>query len=155
MMARKISNENIFYSIIALLAILFLHTAVSKFLNFGGFVKDMNNQPFPNEFTPFLVWAVPLTEIAIVLSFFFDKTRIAGLYASLVLMSVFTIYTALILAHVFSYVPCSCGGVVKYLNWKQHLVFNLFFVTITYWAIRLSKKNKQDYIQFIIPRFRY
>lgn len=151
----KFSNENVFYSIIALLAILFLHTAVSKFLNFSGFVKDMNNQPFPNEFTPFLVWFIPLTEIGIVFSFFFDKVRIVGLYASLILMSGFTVYTALVLAHVFAYVPCSCGGVVKYLSWKQHLVFNVFFVGISYWAIRLSKKNKQDFIQIIVPRFRY
>jgi hypothetical protein len=63
-----------------------------------------------------------------------------GLYASLVLMLAFTIYTAAVLLHAFKYVPCSCGGVIRKLTWPQHLVFNLFFVGISVAAIILLKK---------------
>ena len=136
--------KNIFLSsIYVALAILFLHTASSKFLNFSGFVHDMNNQPFPNNWTPFLVWAIPLTEIAIVISYFFSKTRLAGLYASLILMSVFTIYSALVLLHVFAYVPCSCGGFIKLLSWPQHLAFTLTISALCVWGIRLSRGQGQ------------
>ncbi|PIF45352.1 methylamine utilization protein MauE [Chryseobacterium sp. 52] len=129
--------------ITALLVLLFLHTAISKILDLDGFARDLNNQPFPNSLTPFLLWLLPLSEMVIAVALLFEKTRSMGLYASLVLMSLFTMYTALVLLHVFAYVPCSCGGVVSYLSWPQHLIFNLFFTSITYWAITLQK-NKAD-----------
>ncbi len=139
-MRHKFTTQTVYYFILALLTVLFLHTAVSKFMGFERFAYDIKNQPFPNELTPFLAWAIPTCELGIVLSFFFERTRIIGLYGSLVLMSLFTVYTSLVLSNAFEYIPCSCGGIVKYLNWKQHLVFNIFFTTISYWGIVLHKK---------------
>lgn len=126
---------------VALLVVLFVHTAISKFLDFNGFVYDLDNQPFPDSFTPFLSWFVPLLELAIVAGLLFEKTRSVALYASLILMVAFTVYASLVLLKVFDYVPCSCGGVVSYLNWTQHFFFNLFFVAITGAAI-LFRNNK-------------
>jgi putative oxidoreductase len=128
--------------IVILLVLLFLYTGLSKFLDFKGFTHDLNNQPFPNALTPVLRWLIPFVEIAIVMALIFEKTRMIGLYASLVLMSLFTVYTALVLFHVFEYVPCSCGGVIKHLTWPQHLLFNLFFLIITSMAIRLQSIDK-------------
>jgi putative oxidoreductase len=135
MRARKLFVE----VTVALLVVLFLHTAISKFLDFKGFVYDLNNQPFPNSFTPYLAWLIPITELVIVCCLLFEKTRLAGLYASLILLLVFTVYTCLVLLNVFAYVPCSCGGVVSYLTWAQHFYFNLFFVVITSIAIALNR----------------
>lgn len=133
------SSRKLFTDItVALLIVLFLHTAISKFLDFKGFVYDLNNQPFPNNFTPFLSWFIPLAELLIVVGLLFGKSRIVALYASLFLMIAFTIYTCLVLLKVFEYVPCSCGGVVSYLNWTQHFFFNLFFVVLIASSILLS-----------------
>lgn len=126
-------------TISALLIMLFLYASVSKFLDFKTFTGEMNNQPFPNSWTPFLVWAIPLSEIAIALSLIFERTRLVGLYTSLVFMSFFTVYAGAILLHFFSYVPCSCGGVISKLNWRQHLVFNLFFVALSIIGILLKR----------------
>jgi putative oxidoreductase len=128
---------------VLLLVFLFLYTGVSKLVDFKGFTNDLNNQPFPNGLTPVLKWIVPLTEIAIVILLLFEKRRLAGLYASAVLMSMFTLYTALVLLHLFEYVPCSCGGVIKQLTWPQHLVFNIFFVVISLLAIRAYKQEEK------------
>ena len=115
----------------ALLILLFLYASVSKFLDFKTFIKEMNNQPLPNSWTPFLVYFIPCSEIFLSVALIFERTRLLGLYGSLVLMGLFTIYATLILVHVFSYVPCSCGGVIKRLTWRQHLILNLFFVTLS------------------------
>jgi putative oxidoreductase len=128
-------------SISALLLMLFLYASISKFLDFQRFIGEMNNQPFPNSWTPFLVWTVPSLEIAISLTLIFERTRTAGLIASLVLMSLFTIYTGAILLHFFEYVPCSCGGVIRKLTWPQHLVFNLFFVGLSILGIILQRRH--------------
>jgi len=142
-------NKQVYIDIaVLLLVILFLYTGISKFVDFKGFTYDLNNQPFPNILTAFLRWMVPLTEIAIVIALLFEKSRLIGLYASFLLMSMFTVYTALVLFHVFDYVPCSCGGVIKHLTWPQHLVFNIFFVLISYIAIRFYRSMELHHYQY-------
>ncbi len=142
-MTRKIIIE----VICSLLVLLFLYTSLSKWLDFGTFSKEMYNQPFPHSFTPWIIWLLPGMEVLIVLVLLFEKTRLAGLWASFILMMLFTIYTILILARVFKRIPCTCGGVIKKLTWNQHLVFNLFFVGISLVGIILKRKSKAHYTQ--------
>jgi hypothetical protein len=132
----------------ALLIMLFLYASISKFLDFRTFIDQMNNQPLPNSWTPFLVWCIPLLEIAISVSLIFEYTRLLGLWASLVLMILFTIYTALVLFHFFPYVPCSCGGVIRHLTWRQHLILNLSYISVSVLGIvqQRSKHFKSIFI---------
>jgi len=136
-MKRKIIIE----IISSLLILLFLYASVSKWLAFKVFIGEMNNQPLPNWMTPYLVWGIPVIEVIIAIGLIFERTRIPALYASLVLMSAFTIYTIVILLHTFKYIPCSCGGVIRKLTWPQHLFFNLFFVGISILGIVLKKRE--------------
>lgn len=127
--------------IAALLVLLFLYTSLSKLLGFSLFVDEMNNQPFPNWMTPYLVVIIPGSEILIAVALLFDRTRTLGLYASGILLFLFTLYAALVLIHVFDYVPCSCGGMLKKLNWNQHLLFTLAFLILSITAIALNRKR--------------
>jgi hypothetical protein len=136
-MKRKIIIE----IISSLLILLFLYASVSKWLAFKVFIGEMNNQPFPNWITPFLVWSIPFIEVLIAVGLIFEKTRVPALYASLFLMLAFTVYTVAILLHAFKYIPCSCGGVIRKLTWPQHLFFNLFFVGISILGIMLKKRD--------------
>lgn len=94
------------------------------------FLYEMHNQPFPRWFAGIFIWILPFTEIVIVLLLLFNRTRLNGLRLAFSLMLLFTIYTTLILSGVFHRLPCSCGGVIKYLTWGQHFIFNLFFTAI-------------------------
>jgi putative oxidoreductase len=123
----------------ALLIILFLYASVSKFIDFTTFLHQMANQPWPTSWAPFVAWIVPTTEVLLALALIFERTRTLGLYGSLVLMSLFTIYTLIVLLHFFHYVPCSCGGVIRRLTWRQHLFFNLFFVVLSVFGINVSR----------------
>lgn len=136
-MKRKIIIE----LISSLLILLFLYASVSKWLAWRTFIGDMNNQPFPNWITPFLVWSIPTIEVLIAVALIFERARVKAFYASLFLMLAFTIYTVAILLHAFKYVPCSCGGVIRKLTWPQHLFFNLFFVGISILGIILKKRE--------------
>ena len=128
-------------AIAALLILLFLYAGISKFLEFDRFIGEMNNQPFPNSWTPFLVWTIPSLEVVIALALMFERTRLPGLIASSILMTLFTLYTGSVLLHFFAYVPCSCGGVIRKLSWPQHMVFNLFFVALSILGIILQRKK--------------
>ena len=127
--------------IAALLILLFLYASVSKFLDFKRFIDEMNNQPLPNSWTPFLVWGIPCLEIAISAALLFEYTRLLALYASLVLMTSFTIYSIMIIAHFFPYVPCSCGGVIRKLTWPQHLALNLSYVALSVLGLVLQRRK--------------
>ena len=127
--------------IAALLILLFLYASVSKFLDFKRFIDEMNNQPLPNSWTPFLVWGIPCLEIAISVALIFEYTRMLAFYASLVLMTLFTIYAIMIIAHFFPYVPCSCGGVIRKLTWPQHLALNLFYVALSVLGLVLQRRK--------------
>ena len=128
-------------SISALLIMLFLYASISKFLDFNRFFGEINNQPLPKSWTPFIVWTVPSLEIAISVALIFERTRLVGFISSLALMTLFTIYAAAILLHFFAYVPCSCGGMISKLNWPQHLVFDLFFVALSVMGIILQRRS--------------
>ena len=127
--------------IVALLVMLFLYASISKFLDFKTFIGQMNNQPLPNSWTPFLVWAIPLLEIAISVTLIFEYTRLVGLYASLILMLMFTLYTGIVLLHFFPYIPCSCGGVITKLSWRAHLFLNLLYVALSILGIILQRRK--------------
>jgi len=127
--------------IVSLYVLLFLYASLSKFLDFRTFVKEMDNQPLPNSWTPFLVWFIPCSEIALSLALIFERTRLTGLYGSLVLMGLFSSYTLIVLLHGFSYIPCTCGGIIKRLTWRQHLVLNLLFVGLAIAGIVFQRRK--------------
>ncbi len=125
----------------ALLIMLFLYASLSKFLDFHTFTGEMNNQPLPNSWTPFLVWFIPCSEILMCIALLFERTRLIGFYASLFFMSLFTIYSIIIVLNFFGRIPCSCGGVIKRLTWNQHIVLNLFFVALSISGIVLQRRK--------------
>ncbi|MEE1946426.1 MauE/DoxX family redox-associated membrane protein [Pedobacter sp. KR3-3] len=132
-----------------LLVLLFLYTASSKLVNFDRFYFDMGNQVFPKSWRMVMVVAIPSIELVTAIALLFPRSRKTGLIASLALMSVFTLYTSLVLTGTFDRMPCSCGGVIRSLTWPQHLIFNLFFVGITLLALWLH--NKTDHRQLAVP----
>jgi|SRR5665213_2956260 len=114
-----------------LLIFLFVYASVSKLADMKQFTIDMHNQPFPVWMKKTVVPVLPTVELLVAGLLVFDTTRMAGLYASMILMMTFTLYTFLVLVHSFRYIPCSCGGIIKNLTWKQHLLLNLFFLIIS------------------------
>jgi hypothetical protein len=130
--------------IISLIIVLFLYTAASKLIDYKGFAAAMRNQVFPNRFVPTLVIILPAAEILTVVLLLFEKTRVFGLLASVLLMTVFTGYVASVMMHFFPRVPCSCGGVIKHLGWGLHLLLNLFYLMISVVGLFIQiQKQKQ------------
>ena len=125
--------------IVALLIIMFLYAAFSKFFDLSAFTRAMHNQPFPYWFSTLLVWVLPVSEILIACCLILERSRTFGLYGSVLVLTLFTSYIIAILFHVFPRVPCSCGGIIRLLTWKEHLLFNLFFLIISISAVMLRK----------------
>ena len=134
--------------IAALLIVLFVYAGASKLLNIDKFYFEINNQPFPNKLTPYIMAIIIAGEFGLSILLMIPQTRRAGLIGSLATMIVFTIYVSLVLLKLFSYIPCSCGGFISQLGWEQHLLFNLFFVITSSIAIKLYRSDNGNKPEF-------
>ncbi|WEK35472.1 MAG: hypothetical protein P0Y53_23520 [Candidatus Pseudobacter hemicellulosilyticus] len=127
-----------------LLILLFLSTAGSKLADLSNFHFGLTESPFIAPFADVLAYAVPLTEVAISVALMVRRWRLAGLYASFVLMLLFTIYISAMLLSGLD-IPCSCGGIVEEMSWEMHIVFNSFFVVASAVAIFFHKQTNLSY----------
>lgn len=127
--------------IIALaVVILFLYTGASKLMGYSVFKEQLSESPVLKPIAPVIGWALPITEFIVAAMLFFPKYRKRGLYASLVLMTLFTGYVIAILS--FSdKLPCSCGGIMEQLSWTGHIIFNTVTIGLLILALRFSRNS--------------
>ncbi len=127
--------------VIALLYIvLFVYTASSKLMHLGVFRLRLERMPYIAPYAQWISWGIPFLELVIAGLLLFHGYRLIGLYASLILMFVFTGYIIAVLQ--FSeHIPCSCGGVLSALRWDDHILFNMVFLVLALAAIILDKKQ--------------
>lgn len=123
--------------------LLFLYTAISKLSNIDGFISVLSRSPLIGEKAPIFAWALPIIEIIIATLLFLPRFRKWGMYLSTMIMLLFTGYI-FYMVNFTPDLPCSCGGVLKYLSWKQHLVFNIFFLLLGLSGIWLTKKTNNS-----------
>lgn len=142
-MNRSIKSYQLYLKIARFLYILlFVYTATSKLLNMELFQLRLARFPFISTYAIWIAWGIPFLEIVIAGLFLFPKFILTALYASFSLMSIFTAYIILVLKFSDS-VPCSCGGAISALDWKEHIIFNSAFIAIAIIGILLIKKNKK------------
>ncbi|WP_366788858.1 MauE/DoxX family redox-associated membrane protein, partial [uncultured Flavobacterium sp.] len=128
-------KKRIFIQIVSLLyIILFVYAAISKLLDFENFQAQLGQSPIVSNYTGVVSFAVPAIELTLSILLSFPKLKLFGLYGSFALMVMFTAYIHVILNYA-SNIPCSCGGILEEMGWKEHFIFNCFFVAIAAGAI--------------------
>lgn len=125
-------NKNIAVEIFAiLLAMLFLYTGASKYIDWTGTRMSFLNQVFPDPIKKVLLYSIPPVEILLAIMLLIPRFRQNAFMGSMILMGAFTLYVGLVLTRVFGRIPCSCGGIVGSLSWEWHFVVNLLFLFIS------------------------
>lgn len=120
-----------------------IYAAVSKLMTFDIFILQMDKQPFPDKYTPLLVWSVLIAEFLAAILMMTISLRRLGLFFATAMMICFTIYIILIKLNFYGVIPCSCGGVIASFTWTQHLIFNLFFIAIGVVGIYLEQQYRK------------
>lgn len=118
---------------------LFFTTGIEKVWDHRLFVITLSRQPLPDWMKGILAWGLPLAELITVALLVIPSTRLMGLYVSLILMLMFTGYTAYASAEPWGFVPCACGKLFNSLSWMQHFWVNLGFVGLAITGIALNK----------------
>lgn len=129
--------------ICALFIFLFVYTAAGKLMEFQSFTLVLSQSPFIGSYAPVVAWILPVTEFVIAALLFFPLTQRTGLYATIILMVLFTGYIAYMIVFI-PHLPCSCGGVIKQMSWLQHLVFNLVFTSLALTGYVLHNQHRKN-----------
>lgn len=137
-MSRRLTIE----IIVALYVLLFFYTAIHKIVDINSYNLILRSYPIVGQVSYMTAWILPIIEFSVVLLLFIPKTRFLGLYASLTLMSVFTIYLLYMLVFATK-LPCTCGGILQKLSWPQHLALNIFFILMAVVAIYFQRKERK------------
>jgi len=122
---KKILVESISF----LYILLFVYAAANKVLDFEHFLVQLGQSPLLGSYAGYVAYLVPVAELIIAALLMFPLTRFSGLLAAFSLMLMFTAYIIIIL-NWSSFIPCSCGGILSKMGWKEHLVFNIVFVML-------------------------
>ncbi len=135
--------------VVALYVLLFLYTAIMKFRDIPFFIGSMSHTPLLRPFAGILAGMIPTMEIAIAILLIIPRTRHYGLLTGTGLMAIFTLYVTFILT-TMKELPCSCGGVIQQLKWKEHLIFNSGFllagILACYWNKGFIAINRRSRI---------
>ena len=136
----ELKRNKIIEVISALFILLFVYTATSKLIWVDDLKDVLVKYPLIGKFSNLVAWGLPIVELFVALLLFIPATRLKGLFASLILMSSFTLYLIYMLLFTPS-LPCTCGGMLQKLSWPQHLVLNVIYIILSLVAIRLIKKR--------------
>lgn len=113
------------------IVILWAYTALSKLFDFNKFKQAMLTQVFPRWIGKILIYALPVVELTLVALLIFPETRLLGMYASLFLMVLFTLYVGGAVYNIYDQHPCACGGLFARLGWNKHFKVNIVLTLIT------------------------
>lgn len=127
----------------ALFILLFVYTGINKFISANSLQIVLKDYPLIGGMPELIAWGLPVVELSVALLLFIPRTRLKGLYCSLLLMSAFTLYLIYMLT-VTTKLPCTCGGMLQKLTWNQHLFFNISCVLLSIAGIYLKKHNPAE-----------
>ena len=116
------------------LILLFAYTGSSKLLGHQLFLSHLMQIQLLKTIAEPVSYLLPAVEILTAIFLAIDKMEILGLWLAAFLMTTFTIYVGAMLI-LKSSLPCTCGGVISSMTWKQHLLFNIFFMLLSWSAL--------------------
>ena len=126
-----------------LFMILFLYTSVNKMMEYSVFKEQISESPILAPISMPIAAGLPIIEMLLTIMLLIPRWRLIALYASLVMMTLFTMYVIAILLFDKN-LPCSCGGILAALSWPQHLIFNITFIIFAIAGIWLEKKSMRQ-----------
>jgi hypothetical protein len=138
-MTRKVVIEIISF----LFILLFMNAACSKLMDYQKFTVQVGQSPLLTGFGNSIPWMVITMEILVSVMLAIKRVRLVGFFGAFSLMTMFTAYVIAIL-NFSSYIPCSCGGVLEKLGWREHLFFNGGFLLLGLAGIVLEGRSDNE-----------
>ena len=137
----SLRNNSIVEIISGLFIFLFTYTSLTKLMNIAGFIAALKRSPLLAEGAVIIAWTIILAELVVVLLLLYPPLRIVGFSTSFILMLLFTVYIGYMIASASS-LPCSCGGILQELSWKDHFLLNIALTILAALGLYLQRKKR-------------
>lgn len=121
-------------------ALLFVYTATAKLTELHSFREQLLSSPLLENFAGLITWALPIGEVLLAIALLVPAWRLYGLYATFILMALFTAYVVTIF-FMDNQLSCSCGGIVENLSPANHIVFNSACILLCGLAILIYRRQ--------------
>ncbi len=112
-------------------------------MGYEKFAFEIGRSPFIQPFSGLIAATLPTAELLLALLLISKRFRLLAFYISYMLMAFFTGYIALMLNYAYD-LPCSCGGILAAMSWKDHLVFNSVFTLLAVLGIVLETRRRSE-----------
>lgn len=121
-------------------AFMYMYTGWAKFNNMDTFIKGNSKIPYLGQYAKVIGYGIPTLEIVLAVLLIIPVYWIKrpALWASTLLMGVFTLYLSLMVKFVEKKL-CHCGGVIESMGWKTHIVFNFIWLIAGLYALLKTK----------------
>jgi hypothetical protein len=125
------------------ISILFIYSALAKINSFNVFLANFSRIPIVySTGTWFLAYALIIIEILIAIIILFEKSKSIGYLISCFLLIVFTMFLVS-KAFEMNSEQCMCGGLLESLTLPEHIVFNLFFLSLVLFRLLCTPNTGQ------------
>lgn len=121
-----------------LLVTMWAFAGSSKLFTYQDFRFELLGHAVLAKYAFLVAWLVPAIELIIALGILIPSTRNISLKASAGLLAIFTLYI-FYMFRFYPKTPCSCGGIISLLGWKEHIVFNLAYLFLSLLPLFLMK----------------
>lgn len=138
-------NKILIDIICALLVLVFVYSGINKLWDHNNFETQIKFiVPYP-VVDNILSYTVPVGELIIAILITINQTKRIGIYTFIILMTTFTFYIIFMLGSGKN-LPCTCGGFINTLSWKQHLAFNIGLILLAVAGLYFDKKNNSQFV---------
>jgi uncharacterized membrane protein YphA (DoxX/SURF4 family) len=125
----------------AFLVLLFIYTGSTKILEHHSFQVQLSLSPLLKPASEIISWVLPIVEITFATFLIFSRTKLIGLLSLAILLFCFILYL-IYMVNNYKDLPCTCGGIINKMSWKQHIYFNIFsLLTSVLLIVDLLKSN--------------
>ena len=140
----KKSEDNLSDFAAAMLILLFLYTGISKLLEHKAFIDQLEISPWKpiSVSARFIAITLPISELVVAAMLFTTRFRNLGFRLSGLMLGIFTIYLTVLIFSGHD-LPCTCGGVIAYMSWPNHLILNITFLIISFMGILLTVNDRK------------
>lgn len=124
-------------------AVLFSYAAMSKAIDFTNFRDQLGQAPRVEGYGELLAYGIIALQTVTVILLCYRPLRFHGLWTTLVMLTVFAGYTAVIL--IGKKLPCTCIGLFEKMDWKENLALNIgLMITSLVGIISMRKVREQN-----------
>lgn len=144
-------KERLIKFLTGIIAAMFAYAAIIKLSDYPKSRGEMLNQVFPAPMAEVLTWLIPAIEILLIVFLLVPASRKKAIWASLSLMSAFTVYIILATNNVFGRIPCSCSGILwDGAPYMAQLIFNILFIAISLIVLTIENGWAKNFTWFYI-----